>query len=114
MGGDHHHVKVPKVPDASIYNKVEEYPYLNNVQKRLAEKGLKDPWLRNHVWREMLKDNIPKYRRNWIMLDLLTHGWKVWVPLLGLTIAAETFLGIDYHAGHGHGHGHGDEKGEHH
>ncbi|XP_058807212.1 NADH dehydrogenase [ubiquinone] 1 beta subcomplex subunit 3 [Phymastichus coffea] len=109
MGGhDHHHVKTPPVPDASIY-KVEDYPYLNNIQKRLAKHGLKDPWLRNHVWREMLKDSVPKYKRNWIMLDMLTRGWKLWVPLVGLTIAVEQFLGIDYHA-----HGHGDEHTKHH
>lgn len=46
MGGDHHH-HGPKVviPDWRIY-KVEDAPELVRVQKMLAAKGLKDPWLR--------------------------------------------------------------------
>ena len=103
MGGHHHEVHVPKVPDYSIY-KIEDAPELVKLQERLAKKGLKDPWLRNHVWRYTL---TPKTRTShWVFLHFATKGWKIWVPLVGLTIAVEHFLGIDYHA-HGHGDGHG-------
>ncbi|XP_071526939.1 NADH dehydrogenase [ubiquinone] 1 beta subcomplex subunit 3 [Panulirus ornatus] len=39
-----------KIPDWRIY-KVENVPELMQVQRALASHGLKDPWLRNEVWR---------------------------------------------------------------
>lgn len=51
MGGDHGHHKL-EVPDYRIY-KVEDCPKLLKVQRALAQKGLKDPWLRFvhcHFW----------------------------------------------------------------
>jgi hypothetical protein len=49
MGGDHgHHHKI-EVPDYRIY-KVEDCPKLLKVQRALAQKGLKDPWLRFVIW----------------------------------------------------------------
>lgn len=51
MGGDHGHPKL-EVPDYRIY-KVEDCPKLLKVQRALAQKGLKDPWLRFvhcHFW----------------------------------------------------------------
>lgn len=106
MGG-HHKPQIPKVPDASIY-KVEDCEYLMGIQNKLAVKGLKDPWLRNHVWRT----NMIKLRPhpNWIILRAMTWGWKIWVPLVIGTIAVESFLGIDYHVHlDDHDHGHGDK-----
>jgi NADH dehydrogenase (ubiquinone) 1 beta subcomplex subunit 3 len=51
MGGDHHgHAKI-KIPDYKVY-KVEAVPELMAVQRALANKGLKDPWLR-YVFRRM-------------------------------------------------------------
>ena len=44
MGGDHGHHHY-KVPDWKSY-KVEDCPKLVKVQQALAQKGLKDPWLR--------------------------------------------------------------------
>lgn len=43
MGGHGHDPY--KVPEASIY-KIETVPELIEVQKALARRGLKDPWLR--------------------------------------------------------------------
>ena len=108
MGGDHHHVQIPKVPDPSIY-KIEDSELLMDIQKRLADKGLKDPWLRNYVWRTQLpkKFSNPK----WVLLKGFTYGWQIWVPALAITFAVESFLGIDYNH-HGHDHGH-DDKGHH-
>jgi len=48
MGGDHH--AYPPIPDAKIY-KVENIPKLIALRERLAARGLKDPWIRNEVWR---------------------------------------------------------------
>lgn len=47
MGGHdhHHHEPAIKIPDWRLM-KVEECPPLLNVQKTLAARGLKDPWLR--------------------------------------------------------------------
>lgn len=45
MGGHEHHHEPYKVPDYKIY-KVENCPQLLGVQQALAQKGLKDPWLR--------------------------------------------------------------------
>jgi hypothetical protein len=45
MGGDHGHHHKYEVPDYRIY-KVEDCPKLVKVQTALAQKGLKDPWLR--------------------------------------------------------------------
>ena len=39
------------IPDYKIYNVGQHTPELLEVQQKLAAKGLKDPWLRNEVWR---------------------------------------------------------------
>lgn len=49
MGGDHGHHEL-KIPDYRIY-KLEDAPKLLNLQRKLASQGLKDPWIRNEVWR---------------------------------------------------------------
>lgn len=48
MGGGHHHQV--KVPDWKSY-RVEDAPELMKVKLALERQGLKDPWLRNEVWR---------------------------------------------------------------
>ncbi|XP_061746077.1 NADH dehydrogenase [ubiquinone] 1 beta subcomplex subunit 3-like isoform X2 [Nerophis ophidion] len=48
MGGDHGHSKMT-LPDWRQW-KVEGTP-LEFTQKRLAARGLKDPWGRNEAWR---------------------------------------------------------------
>jgi len=80
-----------EIPDPSIY-KVENVPDLKKVQEELAKKGLKDPWLRNYVWRYQ--------KRPYRALRTLTRGWKVGVPLFLITIAVEQYFGIDYSGHH--------------
>jgi len=46
-GGDFHY----KVPDWKTYKVGPHTPELENVQRMLKSLGLKDPWLRNEVWR---------------------------------------------------------------
>jgi len=99
MGGHGH--QPYKIPNPDIY-KVEDVPELKKVQENLAKKGLKDPWLRNHVWRYQLNAPHSSFKRAVISL---TRGWKIGVPTFLITIAVEQYFGIDY-SGHGH---HGDD-----
>lgn len=50
MGGHGHHEPEIKIPDWRNY-KVSECPPLQNLERMLAQRGLKDPWIRNHVWK---------------------------------------------------------------
>lgn len=103
MGG-HGHGPTIKIPSHEIY-KVEDVPELMEIQQKLAAKGLKDPWLRNEVWR-----HTPDWgTRGSRLRDLIFRGWKLAVPAFLLTIAAEHALGIDWHDYH-HAHSH-DESG---
>lgn len=97
MGGHGH--QPYKIPNPDIY-KVEDVPELKRVQEELAKRGLKDPWLRNYVWRYQ-KTRTPFMRA----LVTLTRGWRIGVPAFLITIAVEQYFGIDY-TGHGH---HGDD-----
>lgn len=51
MGGGHHHHERLQIPDWKIYQVGDHTPNLQQLQQRLAAKGLKDPWIRNEVWR---------------------------------------------------------------
>lgn len=101
MGGHGHGHEPPyKIPNPEIY-KVEDVPELKRVQEKLAQKGLKDPWLRNHVWRYQetkSRSGIPR------VVTILLRGWKIGVPAFLLTIAVENYFGIDYHGHHDDGH----------
>ncbi|KAK7074773.1 Ndufb3p [Halocaridina rubra] len=96
MGGGH----TPyKVPDWRIY-KIENAPELVQVQRALASHGLKDPWLRNEVWRY----NQQEFGTHWARFRLaLFRGFKWGLLAAVATVALERTLG-----GGGHGHGHGD------
>jgi len=60
------------IPDYKTY-KVENCPELTTVKKSLASQGLKDPWLRNHVWRYG-----PGYGQatHWTVYMKFFRGWK--------------------------------------
>lgn len=101
MGGHGHSHKPPYVvPSPDIY-KVEDVPELMRVREKLAEKGLKDPWLRNEVWRYTTLPG-PAIRR---ALVPFLRGAIFGIPAFLITIAIEKQLGID---------GHGHENGDHH
>lgn len=97
MGHDH----IPKVPSPDIY-KVENVPQLKRVQEKLAAQGLKDPWLRNEVWRFQQNEPVT-WKRN---LRAATRGMRLGIPAFLITIAIEQYFGIDY--GHGHHENHND------
>ncbi|XP_043252515.1 NADH dehydrogenase [ubiquinone] 1 beta subcomplex subunit 3 [Colletes gigas] len=93
MGGHGH--ALPKVPSPDAF-KVEDVPRLLRVQQKLAEKGLKDPWLRNEVWR--FHSLEPSFFKQ--IVNGLLRGWKLGIPAFLLTIAAEQYLGNDHSNGH--------------
>lgn len=59
MGG----AKKIEIPDYKIYQVGPWAPELQDVERRLKAKGLKDPWLRNEVWRFDRRDfDSPRQR----------------------------------------------------
>lgn len=104
MGGDHHHHEI-KVPDYKIY-KVENAPKLVEVQEALKRHGLKDPWLRNEVWRydeKVFGTHGSRFRK------MLGRGLALGFVMTLVTIGVEKAFKIDYTGGRHHaGHGHGD------
>ncbi|XP_053684526.1 NADH dehydrogenase [ubiquinone] 1 beta subcomplex subunit 3 [Sabethes cyaneus] len=103
MGGghDHHHGPPYKVPDASIY-KLEDAPELLETQRALARRGLKDPWLRNEVWRYNAKEWSTHRVR---LVKFLFKGFPLGFAAFVATIGIEYALGVDYHAHPAHDHG---------
>jgi len=106
MGGDHgahghdaHHG--PKIPDAKIY-RVEAIPELMAVKRALAAKGLKDPWLRNEVWR--YDTNIMGTKKQ-IFMATMGRGMKWGFVAAVITTLIGKAMESDEH-GHGHRHGH--------
>nr|XP_053636927.1 NADH dehydrogenase [ubiquinone] 1 beta subcomplex subunit 3-like [Cherax quadricarinatus] len=80
-----------KIPDWRIY-KVENVPELMDVQRALASHGLKDPWLRNEVWRYDPKFGTHGER----FMKVLFRGFK-WGLIAALaTVAVERALGGDH------------------
>ncbi|CAB3404015.1 unnamed protein product [Caenorhabditis bovis] len=75
MGGHHEPYKIPHY---SIYNNYRDFPQLLQHEKRLAQLGLKDPWIRNYVY---LYDR--KYPH------LILPGWKAGVGFAAALIILE-------------------------
>ena len=46
------------IPDHKIYQVNGHTPELLKLQEKLAKKGLKDPWIRNEVWRYDMRERI--------------------------------------------------------
>uniref|UniRef100_A0A224XXW3 NADH dehydrogenase [ubiquinone] 1 beta subcomplex subunit 3 n=1 Tax=Panstrongylus lignarius TaxID=156445 RepID=A0A224XXW3_9HEMI len=87
MGGGHHDLgERMKIPDYCIY-KVEDAPELVKVRNLLEKKGLKDPWLRNEVWRYSEKEwGTPKQRFQTFFFRGIKWGFAAFLA----TIAVET------------------------
>lgn len=102
-------------PDYKTY-KVEDVPQLMEVQKQLAARGLKDPWLRleinvlsisnycfaihrNYVWRYHPNHVGTKRGR---MIFSLGRGMRTGAVLIFLTWIYETYYKEHDHHGHGH------------
>jgi len=107
MGGHDAHGHGPPyvVPDAKIY-KVADVPQLLRIQNILASEGLKDPWLRNYVWKydPHGPTRVPKiFFRRTIGRGML-YGFIAAVITTGIGKLIE-----DDH----HGHGSSEHQGEH-
>lgn len=89
-----------KAPDWRKY-KVDDIPALVNVRNALASQGLKDPWLRNEVWR-----HNPALGKSALsnMGKMVFRGWKLGaVAALTLYFVNNTFFPEEHHDDH-----HGD------
>ncbi|XP_028606930.1 NADH dehydrogenase [ubiquinone] 1 beta subcomplex subunit 3 [Podarcis muralis] len=86
MGHGHEHgpVKV-EYPDPKVW-KVEGTP-LQDIQERLARRGLKDPWLRNEAWRYM-----GTFAKPVTIMDVLRKGFKWGFTAFVVALAVEYTL----------------------
>lgn len=99
MGG-HGHGEPYKIPDYKIY-KVADAPELLEVEKALASKGLKNPWLRNDVWRyDRTQWGTPKQR--WSLAFF--RGFKLGFGAFVLTIIGTAIYDKINPPKHGHEH----------
>ncbi|RZC31929.1 NDUF B12 domain containing protein [Asbolus verrucosus] len=96
MGGGHH--EPYKVPDYRIY-KVEDIPQLATTQRALAAQGLKDPWLRNEVWRYDPKIWGTEKTR---VRGFFLRGFKTGFAAFLVTIAATAVYDKMHPSEHGH------------
>lgn len=101
MGGGHHgHGEPYTVPDYKIY-KVENVPKLLQIQQALAARGLKDPWLRNEVWRY----NPKHFGTEGQALRLIFfRGFKYGFGAFVLTMLGTELYNRAHPDEHGHGH----------
>jgi len=93
-----------KSPDWRIY-KVENAPELLTVQNRLAKLGLRDPWLRNEVWR--FDKQFGYVPRRTLLLRNVTSTLKWGFAFFVGTVLLETGYNKIFGKGDSHGHGHG-------
>lgn len=95
MGHGHGPHDPYKVPSADSF-KIENAPELLKYQEQLNKAGLKDPWIRNHIWRYDKRYGTMGSRWFW----LLFRGIPTGAALFGLTLGIEHAFGIDWHAHH--------------
>ncbi|XP_022909740.1 NADH dehydrogenase [ubiquinone] 1 beta subcomplex subunit 3 [Onthophagus taurus] len=100
MGG-HGHGEPYTVPDYRIY-KVENVPELLKTQRALAAQGLKDPWLRNEVWRYDVKAFGTEKMK---LSKTFFTGFKWGVLAVIVTLAGTAAYDKAFPPKHGHGHG---------
>ncbi|XP_008589375.1 PREDICTED: NADH dehydrogenase [ubiquinone] 1 beta subcomplex subunit 3 [Galeopterus variegatus] len=83
-GNEHGHSKM-ELPDYKQW-KIEGTP-LETVQKRLAARGLRDPWGRNEAWRYM-----GDFAHNVSFAGLLLKGFKWGFAAFVVAVGAEYYL----------------------
>ncbi|XP_056632658.1 NADH dehydrogenase [ubiquinone] 1 beta subcomplex subunit 3 [Diorhabda sublineata] len=99
-GGAHGHEPPYKIPDYRIY-KVKDVPELVETERALVSLGLKDPWLRNEVWRYNPKEFGTESTR---FKSLFFRGFKLGFGAFVLTVIGTTIYDKMYPSKHGHGH----------
>jgi len=97
-GGGHGHGHEPpyKIPDYRVY-KVENVPQLMALRRTLAAHGLKDPWLRNEVWKYGTHSTRDK------IVNGVFRGWRYGL-VAAIFTSALTFYFEANEDHHGHGH----------
>uniref|UniRef100_A0A8D0E665 NADH dehydrogenase [ubiquinone] 1 beta subcomplex subunit 3 n=1 Tax=Salvator merianae TaxID=96440 RepID=A0A8D0E665_SALMN len=80
-GHEHRHGKV-ELPDYKQW-KIEGTP-LEDIQERLARRGLRDPWLRNEAWKYMTE-----YAKPVTYLNVLGKGFKWGFAAFVVALAVE-------------------------
>nr|CAH7754910.1 unnamed protein product [Callosobruchus chinensis] len=99
--GHHGHGEPYTVPDYRIY-KVEDVPKLMATKRALESLGLKDPWLRNEVWRY----NPKEFGNESTNLRLLFfRGFKYGFAAFVATVVATAVYDKMFPDEHDHGHG---------
>ncbi|KAG6460513.1 NADH dehydrogenase [ubiquinone] 1 beta subcomplex subunit 3 [Manduca sexta] len=101
MGGhEHAHGPPYKIPPYSQFT-TKDIPQLQELEKALAAKGLKDPWIRNEAWRYHpgFGTRLTRARK------FFFRGFSVGLGLTVVTVAFDKLLG-----GGGHEHGHEGEE----
>ncbi len=69
-------------------------PALQHLEQRLAAKGLKDPWIRNEVWRNDVRVfGTPGYRARALLLRAVVPGIAI-----GAALAAYSYYYKDLRA----------------
>lgn len=70
------------IPDYKIYKVDKHTPELQELERKLAEKGLKDPWIRNEVWRYDMRERLTNFRGGTLLS--ITRGFIPGVILGGV------------------------------
>ncbi|CAK1547643.1 unnamed protein product [Leptosia nina] len=91
MGGDTY-----KVPEYTKFSSIKGIPQLEQLEKELAKKGLKDPWIRNEVWRYHPGFGTKLLRAR----KLFFRGFPLGLLLTVVTVAVEKAIGGDDHHDH--------------
>ncbi|RWS22619.1 NADH dehydrogenase-like protein [Leptotrombidium deliense] len=90
--------KGTRIPDWQSYKVSEFTPELQALEKRLAAKGLKDPWIRNEVWRF----DTRIWGNNWQRrFQFLRGSGCALLVTAAIVLVKETFFKeSDHHHGH--------------
>ncbi|XP_072948205.1 NADH dehydrogenase [ubiquinone] 1 beta subcomplex subunit 3 [Epargyreus clarus] len=96
MGG-HGHGPPYTVPHYSQFQ-VQGIPQLEELEKALAKKGLKDPWIRNETWRYHPGFGTRFQRARKVFF----RGFPLGLALTVATVGLRKMFGSDDHHGHGH------------
>ncbi|CAH1992320.1 unnamed protein product [Acanthoscelides obtectus] len=100
-GHGHGHEEPFQVPDYRIY-KVEDVPELMATKRALQSLGLKDPWLRNEVWRYNPKEFGTESGR---LRLAFFRGFKYGFAAFVVTVVGTAIYDKVFPDEHGHGHG---------
>ena len=97
---------------AGVVSQTRTEKSLVEVSKKIEDPArIKFKFCRNDVWRYDAKLNPNVRNKWWTLRSVLFRGLSVGIVALGITIAVEKALGVDYHNPRGlekykHGHDH--------